>query len=86
MTLTDSVVQWPCGCAGLNIQRGGGDSLVLMACGRHGEDHAHWRDFRHEPCRYVDAGMALCVLDGALGLVRDGWKLRSIRTLLGVSS
>ena len=85
MTLQESVVQWPCGCAGLDIQNGPGSHFVLMACGKHKADHSHWRDFRGEPFKHVDVGMALCVLDGASGLIADGWKMRAVRDLLRVS-
>jgi len=85
VSLEGSIVQWSCGCAGLDIQRGGGDHFVLAACGKHKESHAHWHDFRGERFKHVDALMALCVLDGIAGLVQDGWKLRTVKDLLGVS-
>ena len=85
MNLKESVVQWPCGCVGLDIQDGPGAYFVLMACGKHRENHAHWRDFRGEPFKHMDAGFALCVLNGTADLVMDGWRMRSVRDLLGVS-
>lgn len=85
MTLAESVVQWPCGCAGLDIQNGPGDYFVLMACGKHREEHAHWQDFYQETFKHVDAGFALCILDGAAMLIGDGWKFRAVQDLLGGS-
>jgi hypothetical protein len=82
-TLDDSVVEWPCGCLGFDIRTGPGASFVLAACGKHKSDHTHWRDFYGAASRKVDAMTALCVLDSIAGLVSDGWKLRTIRSLLG---
>jgi hypothetical protein len=84
-TLDKALIKWPCGCVGLDIIRGDDASFVLAPCNEHsrnGSAHAHWRHMNEYTKYALDVGMSLAVLNGVIGLIRDGWKLRELKRLL----